>query len=57
MIADDSKKKNEFLAANLAYNSAKSQEEKSEATEWHKQANLIFTECLMKGLPNVLSRH
>ncbi len=39
MIADDSKRKNEFLAANIAYNDAKTQEEKIWATEWHRQAN------------------
>ena len=39
LVADDYKKKNEFLAANLAYNSATTDEEKSRAAEWHHQAN------------------
>lgn len=39
LIADDSKKKNEFLAANLAYNEASTPAEKAEATAWHHETN------------------
>lgn len=39
MVLKDSKKKNEFLAANLAYNGASTPEEKAEMAEWHKEAN------------------
>ena len=39
MILEDSWKKNEFLAANLAYNKANTPEEKAEAAEWHRNAN------------------
>ena len=39
LVTDDYKKKNEFLAANIAYNVAETPEEKAQAAEWHKQAN------------------
>ena len=39
MTLEDSKKKNEFLAANIAYNSAKTPEEKAKMAEWHREAN------------------
>lgn len=39
MVLDDSKKKNEFLAANIAYNNASDPEEKAEMARWHKEAN------------------
>lgn len=38
-LIEDNKRKNEFLAANCAYNEAKTDEEKALAAEWHKQAN------------------
>jgi len=39
MVLNDSRKKNEFLAANLAYNTANTPEEKAKMAEWHKEAN------------------
>lgn len=39
MIADDSRRKNEFLAANYVYNHADTPEKKAEAAEWHREAN------------------
>lgn len=39
ILAEDYNKKNEFLAANIAYNEATTPEEKAEAAIWHRQAN------------------
>lgn len=39
LVADDYRKKNEFLAANIAYNAAETLEEKAEAAERHRKAN------------------
>ena len=39
LIIDDRKRKNEFLAANIAYNNAEAPEEKARMAEWHHQAN------------------
>ncbi|MBR6505246.1 DUF1704 domain-containing protein [Candidatus Saccharibacteria bacterium] len=39
LLADDCKTKNEFLAANIAYNAAETPEEKAQAAEWHRQTN------------------
>ena len=40
MVLEDNRKKNEFLAANLAYNSASTPDEKAKMAEWHKEANI-----------------
>ena len=39
LIAEDARDKNEFLAANIAYNRAQTPEEKLEAATWHHEAN------------------
>ncbi|MBQ8984741.1 DUF1704 domain-containing protein [Candidatus Saccharibacteria bacterium] len=39
LVATDARNKNEFLAANIAYNQAQTPEEKLEATIWHHEAN------------------
>ncbi len=39
LVADDYRRRNEFLAANIAYNTAETPEEKTQATEWHRQTN------------------
>ena len=39
LTIEDSKKKNAFLAANIAYNDAKTPEEKAEAEAWYRKAN------------------
>lgn len=39
IVLEDSRKKNEFLAANLAYNNASTPEEKAAMAEWHREAN------------------
>ena len=39
MMLEDSRRKNKFLAANLAYNEAKTPESRAEMARWHKEAN------------------
>lgn len=39
ILADDCYRKNNFLAANIAYNEAQTEEEKQKAIEWHHEAN------------------
>ncbi len=39
LLVDDCKTKNEFLASNIAHNSAETPEEKAQAAEWHRKTN------------------
>lgn len=39
LLVEDCRRKNVFLAANLAYNDATTEEEKAQAAEFHRQAN------------------